>query len=125
MQNFIKASSTKSPKVNMDAQKGRIEFKGSSIMENSRAFYEPVIAWLNEYAKTPKNTLVHIELEYFNSSSAKAFLSILKAVSKIKEEGFELTIEWYYTKEDEDQKESGMNYASVIDADFKFIEKHH
>jgi hypothetical protein len=122
MHNFIKAQTPKTPKVNMDAHKGLIELKGSSIMENSRAFYEPVIAWINEYIKSPKNTLVHVELEYFNSSSAKALISILRAVSIVKKNGFELRIEWFYRKDDDDMKESGENYASLIDADFKFIE---
>lgn len=123
MQNFIKAQSAKSPKIIMDAQKGRIELKGSSIMENSRSFYEPVLAWLKEYVKTPKDTLVHIDFEYFNSSTAKALLTIFKAVSKVKEKGFKLKVEWCYSKEDDDLKESGMNYESVIDAEFSFIEK--
>ena len=123
MQNFIKAQTTKSPRVNMDVQKGLIELKGSSIMENSRAFYEPILAWIYEYIKTPKNTLVHIEFEYFNSSSAVALLSILKAVAKVKKAGFELIIEWCYHKDDDDMKESGENYALLIDADFNLIEK--
>jgi hypothetical protein len=123
MQNYIIAQTNKTPKVTMDAHKGRIELKGSSIIENSRAFFEPIIAWIYEYVKTPKNTKVHIELEYFNSSSAKAIISIFRALSKVKKEGFELKVDWYYSKEDDDMKECGENYASLIDADFKLVEK--
>jgi hypothetical protein len=123
MQNFIIDKTTKSPKVNMDAEKGRIEFHGSSIMENSRAYYEPILQWINEYIQKPKDTLVHIDLEYFNSSSAKAILSVLKSIAQVKAAGSEIKIEWCYSKEDDDMKECGMNYASVIDADFNFIEK--
>lgn len=123
MQNFILAKTPKSPKVIMDAEKGHIEFKGSSIMENSRAYYEPIFKWINEYIKEPKDTLVHIDLEYFNSSSAKAFLTVLKSLALVKPAGFMIKIEWCYPKEDEDMLESGKNYASVIDADFHFIEK--
>jgi hypothetical protein len=123
MHNFVIAKAPKSPKANMDAEKGLIEFHGSSIMENSRAYYEPILQWINEYIQKPKDTLVHIDLEYFNSSSAKALLSVLKSLAPVKTAGYELRIEWCYSKEDDDMKESGMNYASVIDADFNFIEK--
>jgi len=123
MQNYLIAQTNKTPKVTMDAHKGRIELKGSSIIENSRAFFEPIIAWIYEYVKTPKNTKVHIELEYFNSSSAKAIISIFRALSRVKKEGFELKVDWYYSKEDDDMKECGENYASLIDADFKLVEK--
>jgi len=123
MQNFIKAQTSKSPKLTMDAQKGRIELKGSSIMENSRAFYEPVLAWLKEYARHPKNTVVHIDFDYFNSSSAKALISIFRALARVRKEGFSLTIDWCYSKDDDDMKECGENYASMVDADFNIIEK--
>ena len=107
----------------MDAQKGRIELKGSSIMENSRAFYEPVLAWLKEYARNPKNTEVHIDFDYFNSSSAKVLISILRTLARIKKEGYTLRIDWCYSKDDDDMKECGENYASMVDADFNIIEK--
>ena len=123
MQNYILAKTTKSPKVIMDAEKGRIEFKGSSIMENSRAYYDPIFKWVAEYVKEPKDTQVHIDLDYFNSSSAKAFLTLFKTLIQVKESGCNLHIEWCYTKDDDDMIESGKNYASVIEAEFDFIEK--
>ena len=125
MKNLILAKTPKSPKVLMDAENGLIEFKGSSIMENSRAFYEPLFKWLNEYAMMPKDTLVHFDLDYFNSSSAKAFLTVFKSLAIIKEAGCELKVEWLYSREDDDMKECGENYASVIKANFQIIEKTH
>ena len=123
MQNLILAKTPKSPKVIMDAEKGRFEFKGSSIMENSRSYYEPIFKWLNEYVSNPKDTLVHFDFDYFNSSSAKAILTVFKSLMLIKEAGCSLKVEWCYAKDDDDMKESGMNFASVIEAEFQFIEK--
>ena len=107
----------------MDAEKGQIEFKGSSIMENSRSYYEPIFKWINEYVQMPKDTLVHFDFDYFNSSSAKAILTVFKSLVPIKDAGCLLKVEWCYSKDDDDMKESGMNFASVIEAEFKFIEK--
>lgn len=92
-------------------------------MENSRGFYEPIITWLKEYVKAPKNTVVQIDFDYFNSSSAKLLISIFRTLAKVKKDGYKLKIEWYYSKDDDDMKECGENYASMVEADFHIYEK--
>ena len=79
METIIREGSTKTPYVRLDGEKGLIEIKGRSIPENSLEFYKPLIDWLERYSSKPlENTNVNVQLEYFNTSSSKCILDMLK-----------------------------------------------
>ena len=75
---FLEASA-KTPSVSFDPITGKLELRGRSIPENSIEFYKPLIDWLDKYSGKPKtNTIVNIQLEYFNTSSSKCILDVFK-----------------------------------------------
>lgn len=113
----------KTPTVNLNPNDGIIEIKGRSIPENSIEFYKPVVDWLEEYGNSPKEkTNVNIQLEYFNTSSSKCILDVLKKLESIAKAGNDITINWYYEEDDEDMLEAGEDYQSIIKIPFKMIE---
>ena len=113
----------KTPTVNLNPETGTIEIKGRSIPENSIEFYKPVVDWLEEYGKGPKEkTNVNIQLEYFNTSSSKCILDVLKKLESIAKAGNDMVINWYYEEDDEDMLEAGEDYQSIIKIPFKMIE---
>ncbi|MFW6249373.1 MAG: DUF1987 domain-containing protein [Bacteroidota bacterium] len=114
----------KTPAVKFDAEQGVIEIKGRSIPENSIEFYKPMVDWLDEYAKNPKNqTTVNVQLEYFNTSSSKCILDVFKKLESIhKTQQNEVLINWYYEEDDEDMLEAGEDYESIIRIPFKMVE---
>jgi hypothetical protein len=113
----------KTPTISIDSQTGIVEIKGRSIPENSIEFYKPVIDWLDEYAKNPKDiTQVNIQLEYFNTSSSKCILDVFKKLEAIHKGKNEVVINWYYEEDDEDMLEAGEDYESIIRVPFKMIE---
>ena len=58
---------------------GLIHINGKSYPENSVEFYKPITKWIDEYIETdPKETVFSISLEFFNTSSSKCILDILK-----------------------------------------------
>ncbi len=76
-----------------------------------------------EYCSAPKDTTkVEIELEYFNSGSAKYVMQILRELSELKENNKELIVNWYYEEGDDDILERGEYYASILGIDINFIE---
>jgi len=123
MLNIIHSSIKKVPFLILDKKKGLIELRGSSIMEDPHAFYDPVMAWIYDYVKNPKDTLVNIDLEYFNTSSAKILLILFKALSKINKSGFNLEVNWHYDKDDDDIRDTGHNFAVMSNVKFNFLEK--
>jgi SiaC family regulatory phosphoprotein len=120
MDNIVLQPSPKTPSVNFDAQSGIIELKGRSIPENSLEFYRPLIEWVEKYAAASKaETNVHIQLEYFNTSSSKCLLDLFKRLETI---GNKVVINWYYEQDDEDMLEAGEDYEAIINVPFKMIE---
>jgi hypothetical protein len=123
MEPIIIEGTQKTPTVEFNAEEGKIELKGRSIPENSIEFYNPLIAWLDEYGKNPKEeTIVNIQLEYFNTSSSKCILDVFKKLEAIAKAGHDIKVNWYYEEDDEDMLEAGEDYQSIIKLPFKMIE---
>lgn len=110
------------PFISFDAQNGKLELKGRSIPENSLEFYRPVFEWLDSYVSTPaEKTIVEIQFDYFNTSSSKCILDILKRIDKIDAAGKNVLIKWLYDTNDEDMMEAGEDYSDLLDAPFDLI----
>ncbi len=117
--NDIKISPTpKTPAIFFSVE-GKLELKGRSIPENSLEFYKPLNDWLDEYVKYAKGeTSVHVQLEYFNTSSSKCLLDLFKRLESLSK----VTIHWYYEQDDEDMLEAGEDYEAIVSVPFKMIE---
>jgi hypothetical protein len=113
----------KTPIINFDPEQGSLLLKGRSIPENSIEFYKPLVDWLETYSASPRaKTTIEIQLEYFNTSSSKCLLDLLKKAEGLWQNGNEIVINWYYEEDDEDMLEAGEDYQSIIDVPFKMIE---
>lgn len=115
-------STRKTPEVSLDPG-GKIKIAGRSIPEDASRFYDSILAWVLEYCSSPKDkTVVDIELEYFNSASAKYILQILRELSELRSANKELNVNWYYEVGDDDILERGEYYASILDLNVNFVE---
>ena len=125
METLSLQGSPKTPTVELNAESGVIEIKGRSIPENSIDFYRPVVEWLDQYAESPADeTVVNIQLEYFNTSSSKCILDVFKKLETVYKKNGEkgVVINWYYEEDDEDMLEAGEDYQSILKIPFKMIE---
>ncbi len=112
----------KTPSIHFK-EDGQLHLKGRSIPENSIEFYKPLVDWLDEYGQNPQGkTEVHVQLEYFNTSSSKCILDLFKKLESISKQGHDVTIKWYYEEDDEDMLEAGEDYQSIISVPFEMIE---
>jgi hypothetical protein len=123
MDDLIISKTNKTPTIFLSANQGILELKGTSIPEDSIKFYQPVLAWVNNYASNPRDTIVNIDLEYFNTSSSKVLLNIFKALTKVKDGGYKLDVNWIYEEDDEEVLESGQNFSIFSHLDFNFVIK--
>ncbi len=115
----------KTPTIDLNADSGVVEIKGRSIPENAVDFYRPVVEWLDSYSKNPlEETIVNIQLEYFNTSSSKCILDVFKKLENIyKKNGYKgVNIRWYYEEDDEDMLEAGEDYRSILKIPFEMLE---
>lgn len=113
MRNLQITETAKSPLINLDCENGFLEIRGRSIIENTFAFYEPVFKELSEYVANPLDcTVVHLALDYYNTSSQIWIYNILKELNKINDiPGKKIEIIWYYS--DSDLLEAGKDFQNV------------
>ena len=118
----LKIAPTKtSPEIILSPD-GLVKIKGRSIHENVAEFYSPVEKWLIEYIKTPADvTCVDMNLEYFNSASAKVFIHLLEKIKHVSLKDKKYVVNWYYEAGDEDILERGEYFSSILDIPFSFF----
>ena len=112
------------PEVRLDREKNIFLIKGKSFPEDSVLYYKDVIEWFEEYFKNPNpKTVVEIQLEYYNSSSARSIASILKLLEEMYQEGYDVEVYWYYNPDDETMKENGEDFSILFSLPVKIIPK--
>jgi hypothetical protein len=115
------APTRNTPEVILNPE-GKIKIRGRSIHENAADFFAPVEDWISGYILSPANvTSVDMSLEYFNSASAKIFISLLQKITYVTLKHKKFIINWYYEEGDEDILERGEYFASILDVPVNFI----
>jgi hypothetical protein len=106
----------RTPFISFNPSTGAFEINGKSIPENPGGFYRPLIDWIGNYIETPAAvTTLNIRLEYFNTSSSKFIVDILRKLDSIKKEGKgDVVINWLYEKYDDDMAETGDDFKNIV-----------
>jgi hypothetical protein len=112
------------PAVSFDQESGVLSISGCSIMENADRFYSPLLDLIADYGTRPApGTTIHIRLTYFNSSSSKYLLDVLKELEDLHHAGNStVRLVWHHASGDLDMKEAGLDYASLLDFSVDLIE---
>ena len=111
----IKASERKLA-VSLDPETGKLSFTGRSLPEDAKAFFNPIINWLQEYGKAPAaRTECSLKMEYFNSSSRKCFADVFGILDSIRKQGNVVVIIWYYEQDDDELQDIGEKYKGIYE----------
>ncbi len=123
MDAFERTATDKTPYVRFAPGEGRMELRGCSIHENADRFFMPLIDAVEAYARSPRpRTTARIALTYFNSSSAKYLLDLLKVLDEIHAAGAgEVSVEWVYDEGDLDMQEAGEDFKDLLDLPLKLV----
>lgn len=117
-------NTARTPLLIADPDKGIIEIRGRSNPENTLQFYTPLINWLNEFAENNLNTLeLIVDLEYFNTSTSKSLMDLLRKIRKMGDKGKRVKVSWYYEEDDEDMLETAEIYKSLSKIPFDILTK--
>jgi len=104
------------PAVVCDAEAGLCEISGESYLEDAFSFYQPIIDWVETFCKNNESVLnVNLRFSYFNTSSSKAILSLLKKLKTLQDDGFGVVVNWYYEESDTDMLEEAEDFISDTD----------
>lgn len=123
MEPYLLPATDKTPEVRFIPAEGLLELSGCSIHENADRFFRPLLERIEAYANHPARvTLVRLMLTYFNSSSAKYVLDLLKVLDEAHASGAsKVTLEWCYDEGDLDMLEAGQDYKGLLDMPVRLI----
>jgi hypothetical protein len=101
IKNIFIERTAKTPQVDFNQLTGELILFGKSIPENAAKVYEPLLAWINDYIKSPRHTTnLRLNLEYFNTPSSIWLAKMVNALSKIGEDDYVFFIHLYFDIED-------------------------
>jgi hypothetical protein len=127
MSNILKIEpSLTTPEINFNSSEGHFSIKGSSYPENSLKFYQPVVQYLEEliqrHAPTSEKVFtLDVELQYFNTSTAKVLLDIFRFFEKLQEKGQPVQVRWLYMEDDTEMEEAGLDYQAAVKLPFDLV----
>lgn len=121
---FRTEATPKSPRLLLDPATGGLSIAGCSIPENAERIFGPLLDALEAYLASPAaRTMVTVELNYFNSSTAKYLLDLLKLLEEAHELGHtKVLLEWRHSASDLDMIEAGKDYRDLLDFPVKLVE---
>ena len=117
MGNFIIKPTKNTPLVNFESDKGKLVIEGKSYPNDSVGFFEPIFNWFENY--TNDKIEIKIKLEYFNTSTCKQLLSLLRLVLDNNESNI-VNVKWLYEENDLDVLEIGQHMQEILNIKFEF-----
>lgn len=118
MKDLIIKETEKTPSVALGTN-GVLKIEGRSIPEDAAKFFKPLLDWTKDFTAT--EIRVDIKLEYFNTSSSKFILEMLRLLENNPDNN-NILVNWFYEEGDLDVLESGQYFESIIGIPFKYIE---
>ena len=125
MKNLSIQQTKYTPQIDLNATSGEINIYGKSYPENTFEFYEPVLAWIEKYFSkhAQLQTIISLEIIYFNSSSSKLFFDLFDLLEE-KNNEHNITINWIYDMDNESALEAGEDFQDDFESlKFNFKEK--
>lgn len=130
---FITPTQT-TPGIRFSVEDNVFCISGISRPEDVRALYYPVTDWIKELADNILNGTItkystenplkfQVDLNYFNSSSAKFLFDIFFELKRISPSGIPVIVEWCYEKDDPDMLEAGNDLSMLAEMEFTYVPK--
>ena len=99
---------------------GRLKLEGKSIPENASRFFDPLINFVDQLTVT--KVIMDINLIYFNTSSSKKIMELLRHLDN-NDKVQDILINWHFEEGDEDSVETAEIFEETLDrTNFRYIE---
>ena len=109
------------PEINFDPENQKYEINGRSFPEDPIEFWQPIFDWIdNNIPQADQRIEMKMHIEYFNSSSNRMILLILKKLEEQLASGKDVAVKWYY--DDEEVLGDGQMYSTLVNIPFELIE---
>jgi len=121
MSDFTIEKGRHTPSVRYTANDSTLLISGKSYLENSREFYDKVIAKIKPFVNS-KSFTFEFDFEYVNSSSVVSILEMLKIMKK-ESPSTQFKIKFHYESGDDDMMSLGESYGRISDMPVEYFEK--
>lgn len=108
--------------ISCDSATGIIAMKGVSYPQDAADFFNPVFDWLENYINTISGQVIlNLHIDYLNTSSTKCLFDFIDRMEEYYKQGNEVQVNWYYESDDEDIKETGLEFREDIKLPFSVL----
>lgn len=122
MEIFTLEGTSKTPYLYFNPISGEMKIKGRSIPQLAEEFWSPVLKWFYAYATKPSEyTRFVFHFDYFNITSSKRVLFLLHKMNEMHDNGHPVSVEWRYAEGDQDMKEVGEDYSTMVNIPFELV----
>jgi len=116
---IIKPTATH-PFICLDPINKKYEISGKSMELNSTEVFEPIEKWFVDHYFSIQHTIaLNIRSDYFNSSSFKHLLGLLRRLETLMIVANKIEIYWYF--EDEEIENTGKLFSQMVSIPFYFV----
>ncbi|MEM7042995.1 MAG: DUF1987 domain-containing protein [Pseudomonadota bacterium] len=117
MNNIDIAATDRSPAVSFDFKNHRLKISGESYPEDVTQFYNPLFQALDGYLTELGDGACRFEFEliYFNSSSAKAIMTLMDKLEDAAGNGASIDVYWMFDEEDDTMAELGEEFGEELE----------
>lgn len=110
----------KTPEVELNREKHSLTITGRLYPENPFSFFDTINAWIDYYlSASPPKLDILIYITYYNTTSSKLLLNLLKKILSFGSDAFQISITWKYDKDDEEMMRTISNYATLLEYPIK------
>ncbi len=121
MNNLIVKASKTTPEINFNFETGILCISGESYPENSKEFYAEPFQCINRAVEQKKELSFNFKLTYFNTSSSKIILDIIRLLNNYHLNGGKVILNWFYEEDDEDIYDSGVEFTDGLELKCNFV----
>jgi len=133
MENLLIEATDVTPKVDFNLITGVLEISGVSRPEDVLVFFDIPLDWIHTLtialgehsmmaSELPALKLI-FNMSYYNTSSSKYMIQILKSFKGVMDYGLDLKVEWHYEEGDDKMKEDGEDLSEVVEIQFEYFEE--
>lgn len=119
--NIEKTFST--PSVKFTPADHTLVIEGRMIPEDATAVFNPISNWVTSYFSAGNDTLnLVFRLYYYNTSSSKRIVNLLRKMDEYYAEGKKVTIRWEYEEGDDDCMRDGQDFQTLVKVPVDVVE---
>ena len=125
MENIFIPARERSPEVDFRYGDHHLSMRGEAYPEDASAFFGPLLKDLEAYCETIHGQELRVEFQliYFNTSSAKALMNMIKILEASARGGTRITLNWIFQKEDDVMREFGEDFSEDLQhVDFHLVQ---